>query len=420
MAYRLILSLLAALIVSPAHADITGTPRVDDGDTLKISGERAVAKAMKFWYGNIHAHTSEDSGENNIPESTHEEAFLYAMDDTKGNLDFLAITPHNHLVKKRSYKNLQITTNDPKYYIPGKFVPIAGQEYSSISKGNHINVFELDAWINKYAVPNGEFKKLFDEFIPAHKTKMTFAQFNHPNSPTFSGNEGREYGRDDYVGPDGSLERWIAATDPYVQVIEIVGAPYYQEATNRPHYDEKPSRVNAWLWALSKGWHLAPAANQDNHRRNWGSASDGRTVAISTALTRDSITDAFKERRVYASEDSTLQVTFKAGSSWMGSIVRKEDFGGFQVMAHDPEEPDAEYMFELFEGLIGGAALKHTSQPIDKQILQDGKTSYFYRPDARGGNYYFIRVTQSKTPSDHNGTEDNAWTAPIWIVSDAP
>jgi hypothetical protein len=135
VAYRLILSLLAALIVSPAHADITGTPRVDDGDTLKISGERAVAKAMKFWYGNIHAHTSEDSGENNIPESTHEEAFLYAMDDTKGNLDFLAITPHNHLVKKRSYKNLQITTNDPNTIFPASLFLSPGKSIALSARG---------------------------------------------------------------------------------------------------------------------------------------------------------------------------------------------------------------------------------------------------------------------------------------------
>ena len=48
---------------------------------------------MHFWFGNIHAHTSEGSSESNVSESTHEEAFLYAMDDDKGNLDFLAVTP---------------------------------------------------------------------------------------------------------------------------------------------------------------------------------------------------------------------------------------------------------------------------------------------------------------------------------------
>ena len=40
MAYRLTLPFLAVLMVSPAHADITGKPRVVDGDTLVISGER--------------------------------------------------------------------------------------------------------------------------------------------------------------------------------------------------------------------------------------------------------------------------------------------------------------------------------------------------------------------------------------------
>ena len=36
---------------------------------------------MKFWFGNIHAHTGEDSREKGVLYSTHEDAFQYAMDD---------------------------------------------------------------------------------------------------------------------------------------------------------------------------------------------------------------------------------------------------------------------------------------------------------------------------------------------------
>ena len=40
MAYRLILGLALFLVGAPAQADITGKPRVIDGDTIEIAGER--------------------------------------------------------------------------------------------------------------------------------------------------------------------------------------------------------------------------------------------------------------------------------------------------------------------------------------------------------------------------------------------
>lgn len=40
MAYRIIFSLALLLVVLPVHADITGQPRVIDGDTIEIAGER--------------------------------------------------------------------------------------------------------------------------------------------------------------------------------------------------------------------------------------------------------------------------------------------------------------------------------------------------------------------------------------------
>lgn len=369
---------------------------------------------MQFWFGNIHSHTGEDSRENDVDDSTHEDAFRYAMDDSKGNLDFLAVTPHNHLVSSHTYSNLLITARSTEFYREGEFIPIAGQEYSSIGKGNHLNVFELDAWIDPDLVANGRFDLLFHSFIPQHATDHTFAQFNHPYSRHFTAKSQREYGRDDF--PD--MERWIEATDKYVQAIEIVSAPSHEPWIDRPHYEVNEMRLDAWLWALSQGWHLGPTANQDNHRLNWGSASDSRTVAIASELTLESIMEALKSRRFYASEDSTMEVTFRAGDYWMGSEVPIEEFGGFYVSVRDAEEPDATYAIELFEGIVGEEALDSDSESLQSRALGDSEEAHFYINDATGGTFYFVKVTQSRTPDDHNGSEDNAWTAPIWLVGE--
>jgi hypothetical protein len=368
------------------------------------------APGMHFYYGNIHSHTSQDSSEGDITQSTHDDAFEYAADDALGNLDFLAVTPHNHLVKNRTYGDLRKTVADPKYDRPGKFVPIAGQEFSSIGAGNHLNVFETDAWIDPDVVHNGDFRKLFLEYVPQHKTDLTFAQFNHPYSADFSAQNGKEYGRDDF---HGDIAFWVESLDPYVTAIEIISAPDHDDSENRPHFNENPMRVDAWLWALSKGWHLAPSANQDNHRPNWGSASDSRTVAVAPELTRVAICRAFQARRFYASEDSTMEVTFRAGDDWMGSVLPTAQ--EFTVSVHDAEEPNAQYKLELFKGLVGGMPLTSKSDPEEKvENVRDGEGKTF-KAGSVENSFWFVKVTQSKTPDDPNGTEDNAWTAPIWI-----
>ena len=68
------------------------------------------------------------------------------------------------------------------------------------------------------------------------------------------------------------MAKWIAASDPWAQAIEVIRAPSHAWQTNSQHYDEYPMRLDAWLWALNEGWHLGPTANQDNHKGNWGSS----------------------------------------------------------------------------------------------------------------------------------------------------
>ena len=132
------------------------------------------------------------------------------------------------LMEDGTYGKLRVTARDAEFNRPGVFVPIAGEEIGSIGKGNHINVFELDASVRPAEVPNGAYDKLFEEFIPAHQTDNSFAQFNHPKRRTFNGMDGREYGRDDF----DSTEEWIATTDPVVQAIEVISAPSH---SNRMH-----------------------------------------------------------------------------------------------------------------------------------------------------------------------------------------
>lgn len=396
------------------HEGIVGWVFKSRGEVLASEPDPPSADEMQFFFGNIHAHTSEESSESNVAESTHEDAFTFAMDDSLGNLDFLAITPHNHLVTDQAYPNLLATVALSDFNKPGEFVPLAGQEFSSNGTGNHVNVFELDAWIDPSDVANGAYDVLFEDFVPAHDTALTFAQFNHPKNVGMNGHGGTEYGRDDF----DTVAEWIAATDPFVQAMEIISAPSHDPGGGRPHADQVSSRVHAWMFALSEGWHVGPTANQDNHQPNWGTATDSRTVAIAPELTREAICEAFRARRFYASEDSTLEVTFRAGEAWMGSIVQADELSSFTVVCHDAEEPSATYEVQLHMGEVGGPDLKMSTAPADTLTLADGEEGTFF-PEPIGGTFWFIRVTQSQTGDDPNGTEDDVWAAPIWVEGEA-
>ena len=369
-----------------------------------------IPTSYNFYFGNLHSHVKELSREPNISPGTYEEAFSYAMTD--GGLDFMAITIHNHLVEPNAYSKLMQVTNDPKYYKPGKFVPIAGQEFSNLEGGNHINVFDADAWIDPNDIENGEFKKLYETWLPTHKTAYTSLEFNHPKTATFVGYGRQEYGRDDY-GDD--LKALRKTTDKWVSAIEIISCDPHNDNTSKPHVDENPTRLSAYFFALSEGWHLAPAANQDNHRRNWGTSTASRTACIAPELTKEAILTAIKERRCYATEDENMKITFRSGNNWMGSVVDVNEISGLKIKVEDDGEPKATYAVRLYRGKIGATKLTQKSKPIKTYTLKNGEEAVYPVDNPETDTYYLLWVTQSKTSADPNGTEDDAWTAPIWI-----
>ena len=130
------------------------------------------ADDLNVYFGNLHSHTSYSDG-----SGTPEQAYRHARD---AGLDFLAVTEHNHRQAdgQGELRDGLLIATDPSLYagpqasalIPaaraltqdGQFVALYGQEFSSISKGNHVNVFEVPRVID---VPNGEFGRLLNQWI---------------------------------------------------------------------------------------------------------------------------------------------------------------------------------------------------------------------------------------------------------------
>ncbi len=372
------------------------------------------SEPMQVFFGNLHSHTSYSDG-----KGTPEQAFAHARDVAK--LDFLAVTEHNHLLggdtstpetKAALYKGPPASALRPtadRFTVSGKFIAFSGQEYSSMSKGNHVNLFDVPEVI---ALKNGE----FDELLPWLEANRDSSgnppvmQLNHPALgspfPPFPALRWRDFGRDDF----GSEGEWVKRMGAASSLIEVLNGEPPAGSTDRraPQVME-----NYYVRFLQLGFHLAPTGNQDNHEENWGTATEVRTAILSEHLTKPALLAALRARHTYATEDRNLKVIARIGGRLMGEVIRSQDSPTPQLLElriEDEGEPDADYTIEVIRGRIGGplagVAASHRikgNSPAGSSISL-GKLDF---PET--GTFVFLRITQSSKAGD-----DRVWTAPVW------
>lgn len=384
------------------------------GSLLCAAAAQAQVENVRF--GNLHAHSSYSDG-----LGTPEEAFQMACE---AGLDFFAVTEHNHAAgdgKGERRDGLMIATQ-PELYKgtasslvesanrlngPGDCVTIYGQEFSTISSGNHANIFDVDKVID---APNGDFAILLEwlQANPDSTGNMPLMQFNHPAG----GQRARmDYGRDDFGGDE---QMWVQSMAPHVSLIEILNAPALQDGVHQRTHN----RQSLYFRYLNLGFHLAPSVGQDNHYRNWGFSTDARVAVIASDFTRAGILEALRARHAYASEDKNLRVIFKSGDALQGDITEPPPLGeelDLTVQIVDDDEPDASYRIDLFKDLAGG---KPVSSPVESYEVTGNQTVPLVLEGIRLealGEYVLLRITQFGREDDEHAEDDVLWTAPIWF-----
>ncbi|MBS0658894.1 MAG: glycosyl hydrolase 53 family protein [Verrucomicrobia bacterium] len=385
--------------------------------------EIAASPAPRIFFGNLHAHTAYSDG-----KGTPEDAYLHARDVAK--LDFLALTEHNHLLggdKATAAQRTRLYTGPEAWALvptarrfnqPGRFVALHGQEFSSMSKGNHVNVFDVDDVID---VPNGAFDQLLrwlDQRRDA-KGRRAVVMLNHPGlgrpGKTIEANE---FGRDDFGDDTG----WVREMGATTQLIELVnGAP------KTPLMRRWASQImeEHYKMYLRLGFRLAPTADQDNHEWDWGNATDARTGILAPELTKEALLEAMRARHVYASEDANLRLAVRVNGRLCGDVIPTappaEDLQ-IELQIRDDDEPDAAYTIDVFTGTVGGelATVAKTVQtrgntPPGKARAIDGVRL------SRPGEFVFFRFTQQNAAPAPDGTlrPDRVWTAPVWFDASA-
>jgi hypothetical protein len=381
-----------------------------------LSACLACAQQFNVYFGNLHSHTAYSDG-----SGTPQQAYDHAR--TQARLDFLLISEHNHAAAEGTGtdpKRLHIALDNDLYSgsqaaslistankinsaFPNQFVALYGQEFSTNSGGNHINVFDVSRVIDEQLVPNKDFKKLYDSWLVANLDSMgrpAIVQFNHPKS--FN----QDYGVLNY----GNTEALLAASAPYARTIQIINGPH--SATDGGHRVDN-IKSGAYLRYLNAGFRLAPTADQDNHFINHGSSTDHRTAVLATTLTKASILDGIRRNRVYATQDKNLKVWFTINDELMGSTLALAPGTplSIKVRIEDADEPTATYRVSLRRDIVGEEV--DATDELDHQDVTGNTTATFNDFQYRGGREYFLVHIVQQGDDD----PDQVWTAPIWLMT---
>ncbi|MFW5631251.1 MAG: CehA/McbA family metallohydrolase, partial [Acetivibrio ethanolgignens] len=352
----------------------------------------------RLYFGQLHSHTTYSDG-----SGTLDSALEYVNNiSEKDNIDFVAFTDHSNYFDTKDavnpedglYDTSKMTADSQRIWKEYKtkvatynaspsnrgVVAVAGYEMTWSGGPGHMNTFNTPGVVSRNNTTlnnktNDAGMKAYYALLSRAEGENSISQFNHPGT-TF--------------GTFADFGYWDTVIDSRINMVEVgngegaIGSGGYF-----PSY-------NYYTMALDKGWHVAPTNNQDNHKGKWGNANDARDVIITDSLTEENIYQAMRERRIYATEDKNLEITYTVNDKMMGTIIE-----------------------EVPESLTIKASLSDADDTIEKAelIANSGRVVYTWDVNAQSKeltatlnpdySYYYLRVTESDG--------DVAVTAPVWV-----
>lgn len=313
-----------------------------------------------IYFGDLHNHTNISDG-----SGTPEKAYSQARDD--GHADFLAITDHSSFFDDRVWKLIADTAEN---YTTTSFTALRGFELTE--SWAHMNIFNTD-WYIKYA----SIEKAYDTLA---KCKDAVAQWNHPGG---------------FTAENSPLSYYSPAIDSVINLLEIYNGKrrwYFRE----------------YQAALDRGWHVGPSANSDNHCATWITGYEYRTAVLASSVDRDSLYDAMRNRRTYATMDKNLKIYYTINGHIMGSIIPDSSVLMFRVVISDPDTADWIEKIKKVELISNyGHVVADTAPDAHKVVWErdlDYCTQYI-------NTYYYLKMSMD---------DGFAITAPIWIKGGGP
>ncbi|WP_172794670.1 CehA/McbA family metallohydrolase, partial [Acetivibrio ethanolgignens] len=384
-----------------AEARYTASVTVTRADGKSITYEWPFTTGTpeyRLYFGQLHSHTTYSDG-----SGTLDSALEYVNQiSEKDNIDFVAFTDHSNYFDTKDavnpedglYDTSKMTADSQRIWKEYKtkvatynaspsnrgVVAVAGYEMTWSGGPGHMNTFNTPGVVSRNNKTlnnktNDAGMKAYYALLSRAEGENSISQFNHPGT-TF--------------GTFADFGYWDTVIDSRINMVEVGnGEGAIGSGGHFPSY-------NYYTMALDKGWHVAPTNNQDNHKGKWGNANDARDVIITDSLTEENIYQAMRERRIYATEDKNLEITYTVNDKMMGTIIE-----------------------EVPESLTIKASLSDADDTIEKAelIANSGRVVYTWDVNAQSKeltatlnpdySYYYLRVTESDG--------DVAVTAPVWV-----
>ena len=385
--------------VFSANSNCSGGTKYLTVSPLTGNTTTTAAGANNVYFGNLHAHSDYSDGNKDNPSLTPADDYLFAM--SSQCLDFLGISEHNHYTsnnnpgnKIANYHLGSVQANTFTSSHPG-FLAMYGMEWGVISNGGHVVIYgdgmdELFGWetgsgawgpTNNYDVfvaksdytgAQGLFKTINDRSI-----QNTFATLAHPNFSDFNNIAGTAY--------DAVADNAIAGS-------AVESGPAF--STNTTYTDPSSMGFLPYFQTLlSKGYHLGPVIDHDNHNTTFGRTAKTRTAVIAPALNKTEITKAMYKMHFYATEDCDTKVDFSINTKQMGSVITDRYAPLINVNLTDATTSVSGDVIKLMFGVPGSGVLPvqlfsatGSSLSFSDNSLANNTTGYYYLDIAHGSS----------------------------------
>lgn len=282
-------------------------------------------------------------------------AFIFARARANG-LHFLAITDPGETLTGPAWEWTH--TGAVSSTVSGKFVGLRGVTWQH----------EVDGAVN-----------LFNSGEALH--------VNHPQTPTWPALSAHLPAQPGIVG------QFDTSSLPH---IADVGERFTLQTLSLPGDDGLDLTQLYQSW--SQGWRVAPTFGLLMEAPDWGAQTSVRTGLVAPALTEESLLDALRERRVFATADANLALAFEADGVWMGSAFPEPGPLTLSVYAVDANAESV--TLTLFDRTL----------PIT-ETTATAPLTWVVPLEARTGHFYWLQAVQPDG--------DMAVTAPIWIDGQA-
>lgn len=330
------------------------------------------------YYGLLHSHTSASDG-----HGTYDDA--YYMAKYKAGLDFFAITEHSNLldndikcdINNGSYSSkwTNLVKCRDQFTSKNKFIALNGFEmtypFNVENKIGHINIFNSDGFVstNLDNMNLDNFYKLISE------QDDLIGQFNHPG---------------DKFGDFNNL-KYSKSADEIISLIEVCNGYNKDNSKNILSFDK-------YQIALDNGWHVAPTANQDNHKVDFGIANEFRTVVLSTCLNKDSLYDSLKKMRVYATQDKNIRIDYSINELPLGSTITNSTKLNFSICAIDNDYNDKIKKIQV---------ISNNGEIIRQKDFNSNLAKLEFNIKPIKNKFYYVKIIQNN--------DKVSVTSPIWI-----